>query len=103
MIGTSTEIIHTLNFITKLEEALTRIEENIRRNIDSLHKIENDDRKLELDIIRLEMEAARDNETPENENIQDDSFIKALEDTTEQVWEDYEEEANIDEQNKDKS
>lgn len=100
--GTSTEVIHTLHFITKLEESLTRIQENIRRNIDSLHRIENDNRKLELDIIRLEIEAARDNETPEKEDIHDDSFIKALEDTTEQVWEDYEEEENANKQESEK-
>lgn len=91
-----------MHFITKLEESLTRVEENIRRNIDSLHKIENDNRKLELDIIRLEIEAARDNETPDKENIQDDSFIKALENTTEQVWEDYKEGLNADKQESEK-
>lgn len=46
-------------------------------------------RRLELELIRLEMEAAkRDN--LENEDIKDDSFIKALQDTTENAWDDYE-------------
>lgn len=47
-------------------------------------------RRLELELIRLEMEAAkRDN--LDNEDIKDDSFIKALQDTTENAWDDYEE------------
>lgn len=50
--------------------------------------MENDDRKLELDIIRLEMEAAKEDST-NTEDLKDDSFIKALNETTEGVWNDY--------------
>lgn len=96
---TITHAENTILSIQKIEDALTRVQEAKRRCIDSLNKIENDNRKLELDIIRLEMEAAKENELPDKENIQDDSFIKALQDTTEQIWENYEEEVNVDEQN----
>lgn len=85
--------------IEKLENALTRVQEAKRRCVDSLHKIENDNRKLELDIVRLEIEAQKNSETPNQEDIKDDSFIKALEDSTEDVWEDYEEEVKQDETN----
>lgn len=73
------------------EEALTRVQEAKRRYIDSYHKIETDDRKLELDLIRLEMEAARD-DSSNTEDMKDDSFIKALNDSTEGAWNDYTEE-----------
>lgn len=99
---TTTHVEHKNIMIQKIEEALTRVQEAKRRCVDSLHKIENDDRKLELDIIRLEMEAAKESETSNEENIKDDSFIKALEDSTEAVWEDYEEEVNTDESKSEK-
>ena len=47
-------------------------------------------RRLELELIRLEMEAAK-KDNLDNEDIKDDSFIKALQDTTENVWDEYEE------------
>lgn len=81
----------TTNIIQKLEESLTRVQEAKRRYIDSYHKIETDDRKLELDLIRLEMEAAKD-DSSNNEDMKDDSFIQALNDSTEGAWNDYTEE-----------
>lgn len=87
---TTTEAESTINTIQKLEEALTRIQEAKRRYIDSYHKIETDDRKLELDLIRLEREIAKDGSS-DPENIKDDSFIKALDDSVESTWDDYEE------------
>lgn len=90
-VATTTEAESKTNIIQKHEEALTRIQEAKRRYIDSYHKIENDNRKLELDLIRLEMEAAREDST-NTEDLKDDSFIKALNDTTEGVWNDYTEE-----------
>lgn len=86
---TTTEAESNINIIQRLEEALTRVQEAKRRYIDSYHKIENDNRKLELELIRLERETAKD-ESTENENIEDDSFIKALEDSAESAWDDYE-------------
>lgn len=88
---TTTEAENTLNIVQRLEEALTRVQEAKRRYIDSYHKIETDDRKLELDLIRLEMEAARD-DSSNTEDMKDDSFIKALNDSTEGAWNDYTEE-----------
>ena len=85
---TTTEAESTINTIQKLEEALTRIQEAKRRYIDSYHKIETDDRKL--DLIRLEREIAKDGSS-DPENIKDDSFIKALDDSVESTWDDYEE------------
>lgn len=87
---TTTEAESTINTIQKLEEALTRIQEAKRRYIDSYHKIETDNRKLELDLIRLEREIAKEGSS-DPENIKDDSFIKALDDTVESTWDDYEE------------
>lgn len=86
---TATQVISIITPLQKLEDALTRIQDQKRRCIDSLHKIENDDRRLELEIIRLEMEAAREGEK-DPENAKDDSFIKALDDSVESAWDDYE-------------
>lgn len=88
---TTTEAESTINIVQRLEEALTRVQEAKRRYIDSYHKIETDDRKLELDLIRLEMEAAKD-DSSNTEDIKDDSFIQALNNSTEGVWNDYTEE-----------
>ena len=90
-VTTTTHADNTTDKIQKIEEALTRVQEAKRRCIDSLHKIENDNRKLELELTRLEMEASKEDSTSDEE-LQDDSFIKALEDNTEDVWSDYEEE-----------
>lgn len=89
--GTATEAENTQLLIIRYEQALTKIQEAKRRYIDSYHKIETDDRKLELDLIRLEMEAARD-DSSNTEDMKDDSFIKALNDSTEGAWNDYTEE-----------
>ena len=86
---TTTEAESNINITQRFEEALTRVQEAKRRYIDSYHKIENDNRKLELELIRLERDAAKD-EATENENAEDDSFIKALEDSAESAWNDYE-------------
>lgn len=86
--STTTEAENTINMTQRLEDALTRIQEAKRRYIDSYHKIENDNRKLEIELIRLEMEAAKEDST-NTEDLKDDSFIKALNDTAESVWDDY--------------
>lgn len=88
---TTTEAESTTNIIQKFEEALTRVQEAKRRYLDSYHKIENDDRKLELELIRLEREIAKEG-TNDPENMKDDSFIKALDDSVESTWDDYDEE-----------
>lgn len=88
---TTTEAESTINIVQRLEEALTRVQEAKRRYIDSYHKIETDDRKLELDLIRLEMEAAKD-DSSNTEDMKDDSFIQALNNSTEGAWNDYTEE-----------
>ena len=46
---------------------------------------------MELEIIRLEMEASKE-DLSNNDNVKDDSFIKALQDSAESAWDDYEEE-----------
>lgn len=88
---TTTEAESTTNIIQRLEEALTRVQEAKRRYLDSYHKIENDDRKLELELIRLEREIAKEG-TNDPENMKDDSFIKALDDSVDSTWDDYDEE-----------
>lgn len=88
---TVTEAINVVNPLQKLEDSLTRVQEAKRKCLDSLHRMETDDRKLELDLIRLEIEASKDDSSNDTENIKDDSFIKALNDTTEGVWDDYNE------------
>lgn len=89
--GTSIETKNTLYLTNKIEEGLTRVQESKRRYLDSYHKIETDDRKLELELIRLEREIAKEGSN-DLENIKDDSFIKALDDSVESAWDDYEEE-----------
>lgn len=89
-IETVTEAINVVTPLQKLEDSLTRVQEAKRKCLDTLHKMETDDRKLELDIIRLEMEAQKNSETPNEQDMKDDSFIKALEENTESVWSDYE-------------
>ena len=91
----TTHATHNVNLLQKLYDSLTRIQEEKKKYIDSLHKIENDDRKLELEIIRLEREAAKDGAS-EDDNVKDDSFIKALEDSAESTWDDYEQETESD-------
>ena len=88
---TTTEAESTINITQRFEEALTRVQEAKRRYIDSYQKVENDDRKLELELIRLEMEAARD-DSSNTEDMKDDSFIQALNTSTEGAWNDYTEE-----------
>lgn len=90
--STNTAAESTINIIQRFEEALTRVQEAKRRYLDSYHRMETDDRRFELDLIRLEMEAAREDST-NTEDLKDDSFIKALNDTTEGVWDDYREDA----------
>lgn len=88
---TVTEATNVVNPLQKLEDSLTRVQEAKRKCLDSLHKMETDDRKLELDLIRLEIEAAREDNSNNAEDMKDDSFIKALNDATEGVWDDYSE------------
>lgn len=88
--GTSTYATNTINLIQKLDDSLSRIQEQKRKCIDSLHKIETDDRRLEIELIRLEREAAKDGAS-ENDNITDNSFIEALENSVESTWDDYDE------------
>lgn len=87
---TSTHATNTINLIQKLDDSLSRIQEQKRKCIDSLHKIETDDRRLEIELIRLEREAAKDG-AAENDNITDNSFIEALENSVESTWDDYDE------------
>lgn len=86
---TSTHATNTIEFTLKLDDSLTRIQEQKRRLLDSIHKIKTDDRRLELELIRLEREIAKEGAAEDN-NIKDDSFIKALENSVEDVWDDYE-------------
>jgi len=90
--STNTEAESTINIIQRFEEALTRVQEAKRRYLYSYHRMETDDRRFELDLIRLEIEVAREDST-NTEDLKDDSFIKALNNTTEGVWDDYREDA----------
>ncbi len=88
---TVTEAVNVITPLQKLEDSLTKVQDAKRKCIDSLHKMETDDRKLELDLIRLEREISKEGSS-DPENIKDDSFIKALDDSVESTWDDYEEE-----------
>lgn len=88
--GTSTHATNTINLLQKLDDSLSRIQEQKRRCIDSLHRIRSDNRRLEIELIRLEREAAKDG-AAENENITDNSFIEALENSVESTWDDEDE------------
>lgn len=88
---THTQVENIIIAIQRIEEALTRVQESKRKCLDSLHRMENDDRKLELELIRLEMEASKENNS-NTEDLTDDSFIKALNDSAEGAWNDYTEE-----------
>ncbi|MBR3697591.1 MAG: hypothetical protein IKM97_04965 [Clostridia bacterium] len=90
---TVTEAINVITPLQKLEDALTRIQDAKRKCLDTLHRMETDDRRLELDLVRLEMEAAKEDSAAATEEIKDDSFIEALnqsakELTEEGAWED---------------
>lgn len=89
---TTTEAVNTINHLQKLEDSLTKVQEAERKCLESMHKIENDNRKLELDLIRLEREVAKES-GGDNEKIKDDSFIKALDNSAESAWENYNEDA----------
>lgn len=88
---TVTEAVNVITPLQKLEDSLTKVQDAKRKCIDSLHKMETDDRKLELDLIRLEREISKEGSS-DPENIKDDSFIKALDDSVESTWDDYDEE-----------
>ncbi len=89
---TTTEATNIINHLQKLEDSLTKVQEAERKCLESIHKIGNDNRKLELDLIRLEREIAKDGNS-ESENMKDDSFIKALDDSVDSTWENYDEES----------
>ena len=88
---TVTEAISVIVPLQRLEDALTRIQDAKRKCLDTLHRMETDDRRIELDLVRLEMEAAKEDSSNATEDIKDDSFIKALNESTEGVWKDYDE------------
>lgn len=85
---TVTEAINIITPLQKLEDSLTRVQESKRKCLDTLHRIETDNRKLELDLVKLEMEAAKEDSANTTEDIKDDSFIKALNESAEGAWED---------------
>jgi len=90
---TVTEAINIVTPLQKLEDALTRVQDAKRKCLDTLHRMETDDRRLELDLVRLEMEAAKEDTATAIEDMKDDSFIKALNEsamdlTEEGAWED---------------
>lgn len=87
---TVTEAISVITPLQKLEDSLTKVQEAKRKCLESLHKIENDERKLELDLIRLEREISKEGSS-DNEKMSDDSFIKALDSSVEETWDDYDE------------
>ena len=89
---TVTEAINIVNPLQKLEDSLTRVQEAKRKCLDSLHKMETDNRKLELDLIRLEIEEAREDNSNNAEDMKDDSFKKAVQDSAESACDDYEDE-----------
>lgn len=89
-IETITEAELTIEVIQRIEEALTRVQDAKRKCLETLHKMETDDRKLELELIRLEREVSKESNSF-TENIKDDSFIEALNSSTESAWNDYEE------------
>lgn len=96
--STSTEIMPVLNTIQKIEEALTKVQGRKQAVVDQLHRIETDDKRYELELKRLELESIR----AENANVvpvaeqSDDGFMQALEASTSGVWDDVDDDHDID-------
>ncbi|WP_250673530.1 hypothetical protein LZ906_007805 [Paraclostridium ghonii] len=85
--GMDTEISEyeaTLGHIQSIEEALTRVQGKKQKAIDSLHKFEIDEQKLELTVMKLELEIMK--QGGQDEEIEDDGFIGALESQVGDTW-----------------
>ena len=77
-----------LGQIQSIEEALTRVQDKKQKAIDSLHKFDIDSSKLDLEILKLEVEMNKLDNT--QEEVEEDGFIEALDDTTKEVWDEEE-------------
>lgn len=75
-----------LNKIQNIEEALTRVQDKKQKAIDTLHKFEMDEQKLELTVMKLELEIMK--QGGQDEEVEDDGFMEALESQVGDAWDD---------------
>lgn len=76
----------TLGQIQSIEDALTRVQDKKQKAIDSLHKFEIDEHKLELTVMKLELEIMK--QGGQEDEVEDDGFIDALEAQVGDTWDD---------------
>lgn len=76
----------TLGQIQNIEEALTRVQDKKQKAIDLLHKFELDEQKLELTVMKLELEIMK--QGGQEDEVEDDGFIGALEAQVGDAWDD---------------
>lgn len=76
----------TLGQIQSIEDALTRVQDKKQKAIDSLHKFEIDEHKLELTVMKLELEIMK--QGGQEDEVEDDGFIGALEAQVGDAWDD---------------
>lgn len=76
----------TLGQIQSIEEALTRVQDKKQKAIDSLHKFEIDEQKLELTVMKMELEIMK--QGLQDDEVEDDGFIGALEAQVGDAWDD---------------
>ena len=76
----------TLGQIQSIEDALTRVQDKKQKAIDSLHKFEIDEHKLDLTVMKLELEIMK--QGGQEDKVEDDGFIGALESQVGDVWDD---------------
>lgn len=75
-----------MNKIQNIEEALTRVQDKKQKAIDTLHKFEMDEQKLELTVMKLELEIMK--QGGQDEEVEDDGFMEALEYQVGDAWDD---------------
>lgn len=76
----------TLGQIQSIEDALTRVQDKKQKAIDSLHKFEIDEHKLDLTVMKLELEIMK--QGGQEDEVEDDGFIGALESQVGDAWDD---------------
>lgn len=76
----------TLGQIQSIEDALTRVQDKKQKAIDSLHKFEMDEHKLELTVMKLELDIMK--QGGQDEEVEDDGFMEALETQIGDAWDD---------------
>lgn len=72
--------------IQNIEEALTRVQEKKQKAIDLLHKFDVDEAKLDIAVMKTELAILK--QGGDEEPVEDDGFIEALNAQVDEVWND---------------